>query len=63
MSKEAVTARFPKATTFRHGPLKYEIRRPRANDGPPALVGYVVMSGLCESEDAAWKDAARKMEG
>lgn len=59
LSKTLVLAKFPDAYMVRLGPLKYEIRRPRTKGDPPALVNYVIVSGLVmESEQAAWASAA-----
>ncbi len=61
MNEKDVIKICPTAFVHRVGVLKYEIRRPRTNADPPALVRYVVMSGVFSTTDAAWEDAKTKL--
>ena len=38
-----------------------DVRRPRTKDDPPALVGYVLMSGYHLTDMMAWDDAAARI--
>jgi hypothetical protein len=40
----------------------YEIRRPRTRTDPPALIQYVVMSGVFSTAEGAWEDAKIKLD-
>lgn len=61
MDEKQVLAKFPTAFLHRVGVLKYEIRRPRTKADPPALVQYIVMSGVFSTPEAAWEDANTKL--
>jgi hypothetical protein len=62
MNEKDVLKRSPTAFADRVGVLKYEIRRLRIRTDPPALVQYIVMSGVFSTAEAAWEDAKIKLE-
>jgi hypothetical protein len=60
-SKVFVLGQFPRAYVCKtKGAV--DIRRPRTQDDPTALVGYVLMSGYHLTDLLAWDDAARRIE-
>jgi len=60
-SQMKVISVFPLAAAYRLGVLKYEIRRPKQDGDSESLVNYVIISGLHETEEAAWIDAAIRL--
>ena len=58
--KEFVLLYFPKAFAFRKG-VKLEIRRPREREDGPALVKYILLSGIAYTEETAWGEAAARL--
>jgi hypothetical protein len=60
-NKEKVLNYFPSA--YLHWQKsRIDIRRPREQGDGPALVGYVILSGLHWTEEEAWHDAANRVQ-
>lgn len=59
-SKEEVLKVYPEAYEYHHR-SKTEIRRPRTEQDPPALVNYMFLSGEQWTQKAAWDEAARRL--
>ena len=51
----------PQAYVRYDGPLKYTICRPRKQSDPTAVVKYVELSDMRDSEASAWLNAAAKL--
>jgi hypothetical protein len=60
--KEKVLDRWPRSYVFRDHSKK-EIRRPREPFDVPGLVPvpYKILSGIYNTDEDAWKDAARRL--
>jgi len=59
--QEKVFSKYPTAYLYWRR-SRVEIRRPREQSDPPALVGYVFLIGIHWTDEEAWKDAASRLQ-